>query len=348
MRPVLTVPISHVKNLLSQVAEQGYDTKILLDHINSDIATIESSTTFPADQFGILYQRAMYLSQDEYFGMLSGGKVPNGTFRMMCHAIIHCTNMEHAIKRASNFHEIVKGTKIKPKIERIGAYSKVSFTGVAGVSDEQVQQLINAEQPHQICTSLSMWHHFISWLIGERVPLTSACFAFAEDELSSNCRLQFQSEVKFDQLENALLFPSEYLNYPIVQTEKTLRGFLKVAPYQLLVMIDDDHSTRAQVTAIIGRDFSRGIPTAEAVANTLNLSLSTLRRRLLEEETTFQKIKDQCLKEAAVNYIKSPQLSIKEVAELMGFEENSAFFRSFKRWTGMTPGEYREHHLSET
>lgn len=346
MRPVLTVPISHVKNLLSQVTEQGYDPKILLDYINTDMATIESSATFPADQFGVLYQRAMYLAQDEYFGMLSGGKVPNGTFSMMCHAIIHCANMEHAVKRASNFHEIVKGTKIKPKIECFGTYSKVSFTGVDGVSDEQVQQLINSEPPSQICTLLSMWHHFVSWLIGERVPLTTACFSFTEDAILPNYKLQFQSEVKFSQPENALTFPSEYLSYPIIQTEQTLRGFLKVAPYQLLVMIDDDHSTRAQVTAIIGRDFSRGTPNAEAVASILNVSLSTLRRRLLEEQTTFQKIKDQCLKEAAVNYIKSPQLSINEVSELMGFEENSAFFRSFKRWTGMTPKEYREH-LSE-
>jgi AraC-like DNA-binding protein len=84
------------------------------------------------------------------------------------------------------------------------------------------------------------------------------------------------------------------------------------------------------------------IPTAKDVANTLNMSLSKLRRRLLDEGTTFQRIKDECRRESAINYMNSPQLSINDVAVLMGFEETSAFFRSFKRWTGMTPGQYRQ------
>ncbi len=94
--------------------------------------------------------------------------------------------------------------------------------------------------------------------------------------------------------------------------------------------------------AIIGRDFSMPIPTAQNVAKTLNMSLSKLRKRLLEEDTTFQEIKDECRKDTAINYMNSPQLSINDIAGLMGFDEPSAFFRSFKRWTGMTPGQYRQ------
>jgi AraC-like DNA-binding protein len=107
-------------------------------------------------------------------------------------------------------------------------------------------------------------------------------------------------------------------------------------------MEDDSTSLTSQIVALIGRDFSMPIPTAKEVANTLNMSLSKLRRRLLDEGTTFQKIKDECRRKTAVNYMNSPQLSINDVAVLMGFDETSAFFRSFKRWTGMTPGEYRQ------
>jgi len=93
---------------------------------------------------------------------------------------------------------------------------------------------------------------------------------------------------------------------------------------------------------MIGLDFSLTSPSAEQVAKTLNMSVSTLRRRLLEEGTTYQKIKDECRRKSAINYMNSPELSINDVAGLMGFDEPSAFFRSFKRWTGMTPGEYRQ------
>ena len=173
--------------------------------------------------------------------------------------------------------------------------------------------------------------------------LKAAYFKFSSEEAIVQSRARFRAEVKFGQHDTAMVFPSRYLEYPVVQNETTLQAFLKTAPYQLLVMVGSEDSTlREQVIAMIGRDFSIAPPSAEQVAKTLNMSVSTLRRRLLEEETTYQKIKDDCRRQSSIDYMNSPELSINDVAGLMGFDEPSAFFRSFKRWTGMTPGEYRQ------
>ncbi len=342
MKQTITVPIGYVKQLLERVAEQNYDVNELLEYVGIDPEEIQHQTEFPAEKIGYLYQRIMYITQDEYFGMLSGGRLPSGAFRMMCHAIIQCKNLGHAIRRASDFHEIVKGTRIKPKLEKKGRFAKVSFAGLDSLDEAEVEKLIASEPVSSISTSLSMWHHFVSWLIGERLELRAAYFSFSEEEAVPGIHTKFQSELRFEQHDNAMVFPARYLEYPIVQTEESLHGFLKTAPYQLLVMADDSTSLKAQIVALIGRDFSMPIPTAKEVANTLNMSLSKLRRRLLEEDTTFQQIKDDCRKKSAINYMNSPQLSINDVAGLMGFDEPSAFFRSFKRWTGLTPGEYRQ------
>ncbi len=342
MKQTITVPIGYVKQLLEQVAEQDYDVNELLEYVGIDPEEIQHQTEFPAEKIGYLYQRIMYITQDEYFGMLSGGRLPSGAFRMMCHAIIQCKNLGHAIRRASDFHEIVKGTRIKPKLEKRGRFAKVSFAGLDSLDEAEVEKLIASEPVSSISTSLSMWHHFVSWLIGERLELRAAYFSFSEEDAVPGIHTKFQSELRFEQHDNAMVFPARYLEYPIVQTEESLHGFLKTAPYQLLVMADDSTSLKAQIVALIGRDFSMPIPTAKEVANTLNMSLSKLRRRLLEEDTTFQQIKDDCRKKSAINYMNSPQLSINDVAGLMGFDEPSAFFRSFKRWTGLTPGEYRQ------
>lgn len=347
MKKNITVPTEYVQQLLAQVAEQKYDTDALLASVGIAPAEIQNQTSFSAEKFGALYQHVMYITQDEYFGLLSGGCLPRGSFRMMCHAIIQCKNMEHAINRASDFHEIVRGIKIKPILTRNRTSAQVSFTGVDRLEDSQFNTLLSAETPTHVSTSLSMWHHFISWLIGKRVELKSVDFAFSEKDAEPNYAKRFQTKIKFDQAENSFSFPSRYLEYPIVQTEKTLRGFLKTAPYQLLVMVDDSVSLKSQVISLIGRDFSITPPSAEDVAKSLNMSLSTLRRRLLAEDTTFQEIKDECRKQSAIKYMASPQLSINDVAELMGFDVPSAFFRSFKRWTGMTPGEYRQQGLHD-
>ena len=93
MKRTVTVPTGYVKQLLDQVAEQGYAINELLEHVGISPEEIEQQTEFSAEKFGLLYQHVMYVAQDDYFGMISGGKVPNGAFRMMCHAIIQCKTL---------------------------------------------------------------------------------------------------------------------------------------------------------------------------------------------------------------------------------------------------------------
>ena len=78
------------------------------------------------------------------------------------------------------------------------------------------------------------------------------------------------------------------------------------------------------------------------------MSAPTLRRRLKKEGTTFQQLKDECRRDASMGYLSNPDLSINAVAALMGFTDPSAFHRSFKKWTGLTPGEYRQQEHSQS
>ncbi len=341
MERTVTVPAGYVRYLLDLAEDQGFDVDELLQHVELNREDITGRNELPAIQLGLLYQHIMWIAQDESFGMLSGGRVPNGTFRMMCHCIIHCRTLERALWRCSDFYEICRGSKIKPQLVRRGRYAKISFAPIDSLSDAEFAQMMAQESPTRIRTSLSMWHHFISWLIGCRLELKAAYFAFPEPDDTDMFRTLFQSEIKFDQHENAIVFPSRFLDLPLAQDEDTLRGFLKTAPFQLIVMVEDDNSLKSQVISMIGKDFSRNLPSADEVAHSLHMSVSTLRRRLLEEGTSYQKIKDEARRAAAINYMNSPQLSINDVAILMGFDEPSAFFRSFKKWTGMTPGDYR-------
>nr|MDT0251103.1 AraC family transcriptional regulator [Endozoicomonas sp.] len=80
----------------------------------------------------------------------------------------------------------------------------------------------------------------------------------------------------------------------------------------------------------------------DELAQLLNISSRTLRRRLEKEGTSYQKVKDECRRDASIDYLSQPNLTINSVAALMGFDEPSAFHRSFKKWTDMTPGEFRK------
>ena len=77
------------------------------------------------------------------------------------------------------------------------------------------------------------------------------------------------------------------------------------------------------------------------MAKQLHLSARTLQRRLAEHHTTFQDAVDAVRSELARQYLKDPRLGVSEVAFRLGYSDLSTFDRAFKRWTGMTPREFR-------
>jgi AraC-like DNA-binding protein len=84
-----------------------------------------------------------------------------------------------------------------------------------------------------------------------------------------------------------------------------------------------------------------GEPTIETVAHDLHTTARTLQRRLHGEGTSFTQVLDEVRREMALSHMRGRRATIDEVAFLLGFEKPTSFHRAFKRWTGVTPGEFR-------
>ena len=98
-----------------------------------------------------------------------------------------------------------------------------------------------------------------------------------------------------------------------------------------------------QVQNIIAGEFRGGDPSLERVADALSLTPRTLQRKLRELGTSHNELVDQMRRQLAMRYLREPEMAICEVAYLLGFSEASSFHRAFKRWTGVTPKDFREH-----
>lgn len=86
-------------------------------------------------------------------------------------------------------------------------------------------------------------------------------------------------------------------------------------------------------------------PTREQVAQVLNMSVSSLQRRLREEGESFQKILLITRKQLAKDYLIKKKMSASHVAFLLGYQSSSQFFKAFKAWFAMTPMEYQNSQL---
>jgi len=128
----------------------------------------------------------------------------------------------------------------------------------------------------------------------------------------------------------------------VVHTPESLQEFLRNAIYQLIVLNRKPASTSAAIRSLIKNDFSDGLPSFEQMAKNLHMSESSLRRRLIKEDNSYQNIKDQVRCEIAIERLRHDTVKINELAGMLGFTEPSSFVRSFRSWTGVTPKVYRD------
>lgn len=106
-------------------------------------------------------------------------------------------------------------------------------------------------------------------------------------------------------------------------------------------------SITEMVKWIMKRSFTGGRPDIQTVAKELSMSDRTLQRRLTDENTSFKHLLTQAKHEQALEYLADPSLDIKEVAFLIGYEDQNSFYRAFRLWEGDTPSNWRTEQLQK-
>lgn len=93
---------------------------------------------------------------------------------------------------------------------------------------------------------------------------------------------------------------------------------------------------------LVGSRFCyRQLPTLDLVALMSGVSAATLKRGLAAAGMTYGRLLDRLRFDTACEMLSIPQITIKEIAHELGYSGTNNFVRSFRRMTGLTPGEYR-------
>jgi AraC-like DNA-binding protein len=100
----------------------------------------------------------------------------------------------------------------------------------------------------------------------------------------------------------------------------------------------------ARCQANLLEQLSSGDVSEDAMADQLHMSRRTLQRKLADSDLTYKQLVDDTRRDLAMRHLDDPRHSITDITFLLGFSQQSAFTRAFKRWTGMSPSEYRARH----
>jgi AraC-like DNA-binding protein len=328
----LTVSRHFVEASLIGAERAGFDTRDMLREagISPDLLKIEMARV-NSDQFSRLMQLIWTRMDDEFMG-LGPRQCRAGTFATMCALVMDCPNLESVYKQAFQFSRLFE-PMVCMKLEVDDKVARL-VTVIEGEINDPLYFMRES--------LLVIWHRLGSWLVGQPVELLKAEFDYARPDHGDEYRHIFRCPLEFEASRTALTFDKRFLSAPVIRDRPEMHQFLKTSPADLLSRPDESNTFTGRIRALIGRDFSKPLPDFEWIAAELHTSPQTLRRRLKQENTSFQEIKDLLRRDMAIYYLGRQDLPINDIASKVGFTEPSTFHRAFKKWTGVTPGAYRE------
>lgn len=163
----------------------------------------------------------------------------------------------------------------------------------------------------------------------------------ADPALAQAYREFFDCPVSFGDTHTRVRFPLAYLQLPMPHREPGLRALLAAQAQALLQALPDPNAYDRAVQQMLVRMLPEGEVSIERLARGLHQSVRTLQRRLAERGMSWQQLLDRTREQLARQYLADQALSVCEIAILLGYSEQSAFTRAFKRWTGQTPLAFR-------
>jgi len=155
----------------------------------------------------------------------------------------------------------------------------------------------------------------------------------------------FGCEVKFGANGDFMTFSREDVDAALPTSNRQLAATMDRILVDRLAQLDKSNVV-ARCQSQLLEQLSSGAVTEESMASQLHMSRRTLQRKLADADLTYKQLVDDTRRDLAMRHLDDSSYSITDVTFLLGFSQQSAFTRAFKRWTGMSPSEYRTRTVS--
>jgi AraC-like DNA-binding protein len=254
----------------------------------------------------------------------------------LAYVMMHCPTLGDAMQQLCRYQAIVcQGTRTT--LTRQGDHMAMTVA-ITSSSIRFPNYIYNAE--------LSVCLAAFRALTGQPLPLLGVELAYPQPADTGGLHRTFGNvPLVFDAPETRLLFPASALTLPVINASAELMTLFESRATQLLSQLDSPplaSRVRTEIIALMKGEE----PTLAAVADRLALGVRTLQGHLRSEGLTYQTLLDEVRKEMAVQHLRQAHLSATDIAYLLGYAEPSVFYRSFKKWTGQTPGAFRQQALA--
>lgn len=325
-----TISIALVHEALSAAYAKGLNTQIILNKAGIPAELLMSpKARVPVTTYAQLWIELANAMNDEFFGMDSH-PMRRGSYKLLTKLVSTAETLQKALYDILKFFNFVlddmHGELIR---EQEKAYLVIH----------------DHEQPKRMftyATFLILVHGLMCWLVDQRIGLNTIMVRCAKPNDIQDYLVRFGEDIQFNAEINRVEFDAHYLDIKIKKDKKALYDFLEQTPQNLLVRFKNENALSVLIRRYLLKLHPAQWPELKDVAHQLNISEATVQRRLKHEGVSYQQIKNEIRCDIAVQRLSKTNDSIQDISEDLSFHDPSAFHRAFKKWTGVSPGAYRD------
>ncbi|WP_211441190.1 AraC family transcriptional regulator [Collimonas humicola] len=322
------VPSTYVRLLYEYLEKRGVAAAALLG-VAAPEAADRGSLRYPVAAWRTLLQRAAEYLQDPLLGLHLGQTITPAHFGVMGYVLLACPSLGAALARTLQYQRLLYDVNpMRSSVE--GSDLLLEW----GVDQGRPGPLVDE---CAITALLQLTHN----ATGRRIVATEIRFVNPAPADVQPYREWFGCPVLFDQPETSIRFPQALLALPLRQPDTVLLNVLERQADDLLAQLPPSDDFEQAVRRCIARLVREGQPELDLVANELHVSARTLHRRLAAAGINFRELRESIRQRLAEDYLADPRLQLGEIAQLLGYSEQSAFTRAFRRWSGQAPYAYR-------
>lgn len=329
--PARSVSATWVRGVLQTLAGNGLDVDVICRDAGIDRQAIEvRSEPCPTELLSRLWEVAGARADNPAIGLLVSSTMHPASFDVVGYAMMSSATLYDGLQRLCRYLRLVADdhhVDFKPE----GAEFRLTVEIGGG------NRPVPAARYDSVFMTLLT---FARWMLGRELRFVRMALSQPAPANMRFYQAAFRCPIRFGAPTNCVLLSADDVHHPLPTANPMLIEMLDKLALERLQQLDGERVS-ARVIELIRRRLPDGEPGRGDIATLLHVSERTLQRQLTEEGTTFQQLLDQTRRELAERYLAQPQVSLGELAYLLGFAEPSIFTRACKRWFQASPSQVR-------
>jgi AraC-like DNA-binding protein len=288
-------------------------------------------------QYSQLVVNCLAETKDEFLGLAFGKSLSVHTHGLIGLTVLSQPTVRDGIKVAIKYKKIVS------------PITTLSFDEYEHHTEVSVIEALGFKELEQFFTETL----YGSSMTGFRT-LTSddSCHINFYFKYSSNEKLLTQykkylgDNLLFSQSRNYMSATNEYFDKKVTISNSTIALALEEQVRNIFKKVANHEGIIGLVRSLLVKA-DQQFPSLDTTAEKMNTSASTIKRKLREYNTSYQRVLNEVRMEIAIGYLQNSTKTIKDICYELGYQEPSTFSRAFRKWTTMSPQEYRDKYKSK-